>query len=522
MSKFRPAYILGNGPSLRGFDFARHLRSKTSFGMNLAFRYWHSIGWYPTYYSCLDEVVGLNHAREIGDLIENRNRYGIRGFCLRRKVIEALGIPPRPYVYDYEFLLEKWPFQFRGYWSTTGSKTLAWASWLGFRNLILLGVDGKYQKYVENARHVDEVVLEIKATPIYNPNYFFDAYQQTGDLYHVPMQENPDFPYEDQLMGWHMLRPQLETSGTLVVNANPLSRVDAFPKYVPKQALSMLRHLRKRHRKKVKNIPKYPGGAKSLDGIALAMKLHGPFPGMLLDVGSYHGENCIKASKRGWRVCAVEPDEINARILRERLDSNAAFYIGNEVISCVAGRTYPWFSNRDGRWSGMRDLAGGGVQTGYVKTATIRDVIKRTGLENIDLLVLDISGFEFMALRGVPFQEMPPATIIASFNDSLSLQLGFDTHDIAAFLLSQNYHVFINEWAPAQDPASSWQWLRFISYPARPRPGACGQIIAFKKKPSHKRLTQAVAESFVSGATDSQNFILPLPANKRLPHVIRF
>ena len=47
--------VLGNGPSLEGFDFAR-LRPFDVIGMNAAYRYWDEIGWYPTYYICLDTV----------------------------------------------------------------------------------------------------------------------------------------------------------------------------------------------------------------------------------------------------------------------------------------------------------------------------------------------------------------------------------------------------------------------------------------------------------------------------------
>ncbi len=39
--------VMGNGPSLKGFDFTR-LNGVTTLGMNAAYRYWDQIGWYPT------------------------------------------------------------------------------------------------------------------------------------------------------------------------------------------------------------------------------------------------------------------------------------------------------------------------------------------------------------------------------------------------------------------------------------------------------------------------------------------
>lgn len=521
--KARPAYILGNGPSLRGFAFTQNLRGKICFGMNLAFRYWHSIGWYPTYYSCLDEVVGMNHLDDIGNLIEKHRRYGIRGFCLRRKVIHSLGYSGMSVVHDYESLLERWPFYFRSYWSTTGSKTLAWASWLGYRNIILLGVDGQYIKSIKNSRYIDEVVLTVDETPDHNPNYFFDGYQQTGDLYHVPMQNNPDFPYEDQLMGWHMIRPQLQATRTLVVNANPNSAVDAFPKCAPKQAPSLLRRMRRRVRNTSRTaFPLLPQG-NALDVLELAMRMHGQKTGTLMDVGSYHGQNCLKALERGWKACAAEPDEINAAILRRSLSMYSQVYIEREAVSCIGGRTYSWYRNKNGRWNAMQDLLGNGIRAGSTQTVTIRDIAKRAGLKSIDILVVDIVGFEFMALRGVPFREMPPATIIASWNDSLSLKLGHGMHDMAAFLLSQDYTVFLSEWNPASNPDSPGQWRRFVPYPTRPsHPQAWGHIVAFRDAPSFGKLAMAARRSAIRDASCSREAFPPFLQPERIPHVIRF
>ena len=62
------AIILCNGPSLKGVDL-QSLPAVATFGMNVAYRHWDRIGWYPTHYSCLDTVVGLHHADAIGEMI---------------------------------------------------------------------------------------------------------------------------------------------------------------------------------------------------------------------------------------------------------------------------------------------------------------------------------------------------------------------------------------------------------------------------------------------------------------------
>jgi hypothetical protein len=60
--------IIGNGPSLKGFDFQNFDGLKT-LGMNAAYRYWQRINWYPTYYCCLDDRLLETHHRQIYELL---------------------------------------------------------------------------------------------------------------------------------------------------------------------------------------------------------------------------------------------------------------------------------------------------------------------------------------------------------------------------------------------------------------------------------------------------------------------
>ena len=61
--------VIGNGPSLRGFDLTR-LANIDTVGMNAAYRHWERIGWYPTHYACLDDEMIDTHHAEIARLID--------------------------------------------------------------------------------------------------------------------------------------------------------------------------------------------------------------------------------------------------------------------------------------------------------------------------------------------------------------------------------------------------------------------------------------------------------------------
>ena len=220
----KPAAILGNGPSLKDFDFQNNLRDYATFGMNAAYRFWDRINWYPDYYSCLDTVVGLSHKDEIRRLIERADEYGIRGFLLRDNLIKELGpagLSPKVSNFDYSYLaLIGSPYV------TTGSHTLAWAAFLGYRDIVLLGIDANYLEILSEAKRKEGITLELTKTPGVNPNYFFDDYQRQGDLYQIP---NPNPEKAIHICSWQNLKV-LRRHGVCVVNANPDSKVDAFPK----------------------------------------------------------------------------------------------------------------------------------------------------------------------------------------------------------------------------------------------------------------------------------------------------
>jgi hypothetical protein len=214
------ALVLGNGPSLRGFDFGRLSRFDV-FGMNVAYRYWYEVGWFPQYYSCLDLVVGASHCDAIADLIKDSDKLGIRAFLLRQSLIENLGKAGNsPKVFNFDLLrpgFENWipgPV-------TTGSHTCAWASILGYKDIYMLGIDCNYVEIVDNAKQLEGSVLEITSDAA-NPNYFFDSYQKKGDKFNIPN------PRKDlHLQSWRNIGEKIDSSSR-VLNAGLESQVDQF------------------------------------------------------------------------------------------------------------------------------------------------------------------------------------------------------------------------------------------------------------------------------------------------------
>jgi hypothetical protein len=191
--------VIGNGPSLRGVDLTE-LKQCATVGMNAAYRHWYRIGWFPTFYACLDEVVVESHARQIIDLLEQER---VQGAFLSGRFFEL-----HPEFDNDERLLnldtvsEHW-FERRGgsrglryTWHpsfatcyplaiTTGAWATRWASFLGYEMAYLIGFDLSYSNNVNGSVGAGGIRRRMDLTPSSNPNYFFDDYQQMGDEFQV-------------------------------------------------------------------------------------------------------------------------------------------------------------------------------------------------------------------------------------------------------------------------------------------------------------------------------------------------
>lgn len=190
--------VLGNGPSLRGVDFAR-FHGVATLGMNAAYRYWDRIGWRPTHYACLDDALIDTHHEAIAALMrENRIE---TAFLSGRYLDHHPDAAQDPRFAFLDSFVPYWHEQ-RGAAHglaliasacfetsdpsklTTGAYAVRYGAHLGYDEIGLIGVDLKYAP-LQEAAPVEGLRLTMTSTPASNPNYFFDDYQRSGDVFHV-------------------------------------------------------------------------------------------------------------------------------------------------------------------------------------------------------------------------------------------------------------------------------------------------------------------------------------------------
>ena len=201
--------IVGNGRSLKGFDLTKISKAGLdSFGMNAAYRYWRRIDWWPTYFACYDFVVIDSHLEEFKKLITDPE-IPIEKFFFRHQIVEH----PKCVAVSNEEI---------GKIITTGTGVCRTAIKMGYDTLFLLGIDCNYVETIPESKQTENNVLEVQQTPKHNPNYFFDDYQQKGDVYNVPNCE------KIHMEAWSELAEDCNKLGVDIINCNPKSNVKCF------------------------------------------------------------------------------------------------------------------------------------------------------------------------------------------------------------------------------------------------------------------------------------------------------
>lgn len=237
--------ILGNGPSLHGFDFPDELAGLDSFGMNCAYRYWDKIHWYPTYFASCDEAICFSHRKEYARLVINKKEYGIKKFLLGINAIKYLkeidldmNAIYSSNIFIIKYHLAAFIKSSPKVHPPTSAMAALWAASLGYKLIILLGVDMNYVtqnvdyvtcKHLRITSEKSGTLCAITSTPQKNNNYFFDEYQLKNDLFHMKDGDGNSENRHHQI-GWQCIPEVIKKFNAKIINANPTSNLELFEK----------------------------------------------------------------------------------------------------------------------------------------------------------------------------------------------------------------------------------------------------------------------------------------------------
>ncbi|MGK2956634.1 MAG: FkbM family methyltransferase, partial [Solirubrobacterales bacterium] len=224
----------------------------------------------------------------------------------------------------------------------------------------------------------------------------------------------------------------------------------------------------------------------------------GAGPGhVLLDIGAHFGSSLAPFAEAGWTVVGCEPDPSNRARLEERFGEDENVSIDPRAVSYEVARGVPLFTSEESTGiSSLRGFRDTHHEAGAVDVTTVAELVTQYGLERIDFLKVDVEGFDWHVLKGVPWDTIQPEAIICEFEDSKTIPLGYRYQDMADYLLEKGYFVYVSEWHPIVRYGMSHEWKQLMRYPSSvSNPNAWGNILGFKQDPGERTLASTFASS---------------------------
>jgi FkbM family methyltransferase len=218
-------------------------------------------------------------------------------------------------------------------------------------------------------------------------------------------------------------------------------------------------------------------------------------PGLMIDVGAHHGSSLAPFAQQGWEVIAFEPDSSNRAVLAKTFDAYKNVIIDPRACSDQAQPEATLFTSTESTGvSGLSAFLESHAASEKVTVTTLATALQELGFsaKSVDFLKIDTEGFDLMVLKGYPWAYTPhPRVILCEFEDAKTLPLGYDFHQLAAYLVELDYQLIISEWFPVKAYGGMHRWRRFTTYPCQlADPKGWGNIFAVNDQEIYRQLYQ--------------------------------
>lgn len=215
---------------------------------------------------------------------------------------------------------------------------------------------------------------------------------------------------------------------------------------------------------------------------------------IMLDAGGHYGESAMHFANKGWRVFCFEPDPANRQKLLERLGSRENVSVDPRALGEKEELAKPFFTSEQSTGiSGLSAFHDSHQQAGTVDVTTVARAVDDLGIEHVDFLKIDVEGFDYSVLKGVPWDVLSPDAVECEFEDAKTVPLGHTWQDIADFLVAKGYTVYVSEWHPIIRYGVSHDWLGLRRYPCQlSDENGWGNLLAFREDPGSDQIKSAI------------------------------
>ena len=214
---------------------------------------------------------------------------------------------------------------------------------------------------------------------------------------------------------------------------------------------------------------------------------------IMLDVGAHFGTSASYFDALGWTIHCFEPDSRNREKLEKRFGKKDNLTIDTRAVSDRPAKEISFFrSDESTGISGLHAFRETHREAGKVDVTTVAEVVNDRALDHVDFLKIDVEGFDFSVLKGVPWDRLKPDVIECEFEDKKTVPLGHTYREVAQFLVDKGYAVYLSQWHPIIRYGIPHDWYRLVKFPSvELAPDAWGNIVAFKVDPELDALSAA-------------------------------
>ena len=232
-----------------------------------------------------------------------------------------------------------------------------------------------------------------------------------------------------------------------------------------------------------------------VDETQLIYKLVDHSPGkVMIDVGAHFGGSSYKFFKKDWEIYAFEPDTENRKKFIEKLGNKKNVHLDIRAVGEHVEKSKAFYASSVSTGiSGMLVFEKNHKQVDTVDVTTITNVVNENNIKHVDFLKIDVEGYDFSVLKGVPWDKIKPDVVECEFEDAKTKLLGHSWKDICEYLVDKGYIVYVSEWHPIVRYGIRHDWLGIKKYPCELEDeNAWGNLLAFRVDPGESKINDAV------------------------------
>ena len=216
---------------------------------------------------------------------------------------------------------------------------------------------------------------------------------------------------------------------------------------------------------------------------------------VMLDVGAHHGSSAKYFDRLDWTIHCFEPDAVNREKLVASFGGSENVTIDARAVSDKPASGVSFFSSEESTGiSGLHAFRETHRESGAVDVTTVAEIVTSHNLKHVDFLKIDVEGYDFSVLKGVPWGKLTPDVIECEFEDAKTTSMGHTWRDIAEFLRQKGYAVYLSEWHQIIRYGIRHDWRRIVPFPGYEIAGnAWGNILAFREDPGYEAVSSAFA-----------------------------